>query len=235
VAYTSNVSNLIRNVSSLVKISDEDGEEVTELKQKIKQQISHFKRLNKSHNDDDNDDNDDDDDDDDGDNDNDNNNANDNNHEPEARANIWNEEIEQAFIEATLIYPVSPLRQKILHEDEKLYGRNEMISNYIFQKTGVLRTRKQVSSHTQQMRKKIALTQPVGANNVANNSNNNTNNKKKIGNNDDNVNDEPVPKKRKVTTEKKKAKNHNIKEDKEQQLLDQMTANQQQQPQCSIS
>ncbi|EGP87880.1 Tec1-like protein [Zymoseptoria tritici IPO323] len=59
----------------------------------------------------------------------------------------WPEHLEVAFFQALAIFP--PMgRNKQSHRD-KLRGRNELISDYIYQETRVLRTRKQVSSHIQ--------------------------------------------------------------------------------------
>lgn len=62
-------------------------------------------------------------------------------------ANIWCEEVEAAFEEALRMIPKNGLTK--IKISGKSCGRNELISDYILQKTGKLRTRKQVSSHIQ--------------------------------------------------------------------------------------
>ncbi|KAK4555821.1 hypothetical protein LTR86_007041 [Recurvomyces mirabilis] len=59
----------------------------------------------------------------------------------------WPDELERAFFQALVKFP--PMgRRKMMHK-EKQRGRNELIADYIQQVTGVLRGRKQVSSHIQ--------------------------------------------------------------------------------------
>ncbi|KAI8384233.1 TEA/ATTS domain family-domain-containing protein [Radiomyces spectabilis] len=60
---------------------------------------------------------------------------------------VWPQDVESAFIEAMKTIPKLG-RRKILVRG-KPCGRNELISDYIFRKTGKTRTRKQVSSHIQ--------------------------------------------------------------------------------------
>lgn len=60
----------------------------------------------------------------------------------------WPTHIEDAYQEALKIYPHRG-RAKFEGKDGKWYGRNEMISFYIFDHTGEVRDRKQVSSHIQ--------------------------------------------------------------------------------------
>lgn len=61
--------------------------------------------------------------------------------------NIWNSEVETAFEEALRTIPKNGLTK--IKISGKSCGRNELVSDYIMQKTGQLRTRKQVSSHIQ--------------------------------------------------------------------------------------
>ncbi|KAI8883121.1 TEA-domain-containing protein, partial [Backusella circina FSU 941] len=60
---------------------------------------------------------------------------------------VWPPDVESAFIEALESIPKLG-RRKIL-VNGKPCGRNELISDFIFRKTGKIRTRKQVSSHIQ--------------------------------------------------------------------------------------
>ncbi|KAI8334084.1 TEA/ATTS domain family-domain-containing protein [Choanephora cucurbitarum] len=60
---------------------------------------------------------------------------------------VWPPDVEAAFIEALETIPKLG-RRKIL-VNGKPCGRNELISDFIYRKTGKIRTRKQVSSHIQ--------------------------------------------------------------------------------------
>ncbi|KAK6539315.1 hypothetical protein TWF694_009549 [Orbilia ellipsospora] len=60
---------------------------------------------------------------------------------------VWDDEVEEAFFEALELFP--PQGRRKLTVDGKPCGRNELISKYIFMKTGKERKRKQVSSHIQ--------------------------------------------------------------------------------------
>lgn len=60
---------------------------------------------------------------------------------------IWSEDVQAAFEEGLAIAPKQgPYKIKV---DNKIIGRNGLISAYILDKTGKLRSRKQVSSHIQ--------------------------------------------------------------------------------------
>ncbi|KAG1826792.1 TEA/ATTS domain family-domain-containing protein [Suillus subaureus] len=81
---------------------------------------------------------------------------------------IWSEDVHAAFMEAIAIYPPMGKRRlryvRILKEDQdetaessrlvKSFGRCQLIQSYILEKTGKNRTRKQVSSHLQRLKKK---------------------------------------------------------------------------------
>ncbi|KAG1832674.1 TEA/ATTS domain family-domain-containing protein [Suillus variegatus] len=81
---------------------------------------------------------------------------------------IWSEDVHAAFMEAIAIYPPMGKRRlryvRILKEDRdetaesshlvKSFGRCQLIQSYILEKTGKNRTRKQVSSHLQRLKKK---------------------------------------------------------------------------------
>ncbi|SEI32072.1 YALIA101S02e08856g1_1 [Yarrowia lipolytica] len=60
---------------------------------------------------------------------------------------IWSTDVEQAFMEALKVIPCVGRRKIVING--RTCGRNELISEYIFKKTGKQRTRKQVSSHIQ--------------------------------------------------------------------------------------
>ncbi|CUM63175.1 uncharacterized protein PRCAT00000743001 [Priceomyces carsonii] len=60
---------------------------------------------------------------------------------------IWSDDVEDAFQEVLAIIPKNGLNKIKL--SGKTCGRNELISDYIFMKTGKFRSRKQVSSHIQ--------------------------------------------------------------------------------------
>ncbi|KAI9279562.1 TEA/ATTS domain family-domain-containing protein [Sporodiniella umbellata] len=65
----------------------------------------------------------------------------------EREEQVWPLDVEEAFTEALETIPKLG-RRKIL-VNGKPCGRNELISDFIYQKTGKVRTRKQVSSHIQ--------------------------------------------------------------------------------------
>ncbi|RCK57649.1 Transcription activator TEC1 [Candida viswanathii] len=60
---------------------------------------------------------------------------------------IWSDDVEQAFEEVLRLIPKNGLNK--IKIAGRSCGRNELISDYIFTKTGKYRTRKQVSSHIQ--------------------------------------------------------------------------------------
>lgn len=62
-------------------------------------------------------------------------------------ASIWSHDVESAFMDALRRIPHVGRRK--ITVDGRPCGRNELISEYIFRKTGKVRTRKQVSSHIQ--------------------------------------------------------------------------------------
>ncbi|KAI1621076.1 TEA/ATTS domain family-domain-containing protein [Exophiala viscosa] len=60
---------------------------------------------------------------------------------------IWPQPIEDAFQDA--LVAIKPMGRKKWSEGGRLHGRNMLIARYIYEKTGVWRERKQVSSHIQ--------------------------------------------------------------------------------------
>ncbi|KAJ2889002.1 hypothetical protein FB639_000227 [Coemansia asiatica] len=75
--------------------------------------------------------------------------------EKETKDEVWPPELEEVFLTAAKLF--APVGQRKYQLDSKepgsrsteLCGRNDIISRYIFMKTGKYRTRKQVSSHIQ--------------------------------------------------------------------------------------
>ncbi|KAJ1815850.1 hypothetical protein LPJ56_004444, partial [Coemansia sp. RSA 2599] len=75
--------------------------------------------------------------------------------EKETKDEVWPPELEEVFLTAARLF--APVGQRKYQLDSKdpssrsteLCGRNDIISRYIFMKTGKYRTRKQVSSHIQ--------------------------------------------------------------------------------------
>lgn len=65
----------------------------------------------------------------------------------EEETEVWGSDVEAAFEEALRIIPKNGLSK--IKVSGRSCGRNELISDYIYQQTNKLRTRKQVSSHIQ--------------------------------------------------------------------------------------
>ncbi|KAK6528992.1 hypothetical protein TWF694_004216 [Orbilia ellipsospora] len=66
---------------------------------------------------------------------------------------VWDDEAEEAFFCALELIP--PMGRKRLTVFGKPSGRNELISKYIFMKTGKARTADQVSSHIQVLKRQL--------------------------------------------------------------------------------
>ena len=60
---------------------------------------------------------------------------------------VWPDDVENAFMEAIRKIPILGRRKIVV--DKKPCGRNELIADFIYRRTGKIRTRKQVSSHIQ--------------------------------------------------------------------------------------
>ena len=60
---------------------------------------------------------------------------------------VWEDDVENAFMEAIRKIPILGRRKIVV--DKKPCGRNELIADFIYRRTGKVRTRKQVSSHIQ--------------------------------------------------------------------------------------
>ncbi|KAG0335331.1 hypothetical protein BG004_008492 [Podila humilis] len=63
------------------------------------------------------------------------------------REEVWPSDVEKIFYEALEVIPKLGRRKVLV--DGKPCGRNELIADYIYKRTGKIRTRKQVSSHIQ--------------------------------------------------------------------------------------
>ncbi|KAF9578819.1 hypothetical protein BGW38_005198 [Lunasporangiospora selenospora] len=63
------------------------------------------------------------------------------------REEVWPDHLERVFLEALYVIPKLGRRKVLL--GGKPSGRNELIADYIFKQTNIVRTRKQVSSHLQ--------------------------------------------------------------------------------------
>lgn len=60
---------------------------------------------------------------------------------------VWDDQIEDAFQNALVNIP--PMGRRKKSQRGRPHGRNELISEWIYQETGAIRSRKQVSSHIQ--------------------------------------------------------------------------------------
>ncbi|ERF70841.1 hypothetical protein EPUS_02363 [Endocarpon pusillum Z07020] len=60
---------------------------------------------------------------------------------------VWSDDVEEAFQEA--LFEIKPMGKGKRSQHGRPHGRNELVAEYIFRRTGQRRTRKQVSSHIQ--------------------------------------------------------------------------------------
>ncbi|MEN2497113.1 MAG: hypothetical protein MHMPM18_001544 [Marteilia pararefringens] len=67
---------------------------------------------------------------------------------------VWGGEVGRVFDEANAMFPAQGRHRITNGSDNKKYGRNKLIANHIYSRTGKSRTTKQISSHVQVLKRR---------------------------------------------------------------------------------